>query len=54
MNFVDIFFPEAKLDREKGLCPAGQKKIGSFKDELSEKEFRISGMCQACQDEVFG
>lgn len=28
--------------------------IGHFKSELSVREFRISGMCQKCQDEVFG
>lgn len=25
-----------------------------FKDALSEKEFTISGICQICQDEIFG
>jgi hypothetical protein len=25
-----------------------------FKDALSLKEFRISGLCQKCQDEYFG
>ena len=25
-----------------------------FKDEISEKEYGISGMCQDCQDRVFG
>ena len=25
-----------------------------FRDGLSRKEFTISGMCQACQDDVFG
>lgn len=25
-----------------------------FRDELSAKEYYISGMCQACQDSVFG
>ena len=25
----------------------------SFKDELSKKEYTISGMCQKCQDKVF-
>lgn len=24
-----------------------------FRDELSAREYRISGMCQACQDDVF-
>ena len=26
---------------------------GSFRDALSEREFRISGLCQDCQDDVF-
>jgi hypothetical protein len=26
----------------------------SFRDPLSLKEFTISGMCQSCQDDVFG
>lgn len=25
-----------------------------FKDALSEREYTISGLCQSCQDEVFG
>lgn len=38
-----------------GKCPTCRKKILSteFKDELSVREFCISGMCQECQDEVF-
>jgi len=27
--------------------------IGDFKDFKSIKEYRISGMCQSCQDKVF-
>ncbi len=36
-------------------CPlCGEKiNINDFKDPLSIKEFKISGMCQKCQDEVF-
>ena len=26
----------------------------TFKDELSVREYRISGLCQDCQDSVFG
>jgi hypothetical protein len=25
-----------------------------FRDEVSEREYRISGLCQDCQDFVFG
>jgi len=36
-------------------CPICGDNIDTskFKDELSLKEFRISGMCQRCQDEFF-
>ena len=29
-------------------------KLNSFRDELSLREFHISGLCQTCQDGVFG
>jgi hypothetical protein len=38
----------------KGLCPTCGNKVGGFRDQLSEREYTISGMCQLCQDEVFG
>ena len=28
--------------------------LDSFKDELSLKEFHVSGLCQKCQDKAFG
>ena len=34
------------------LCHAGHP-VTNFRDELSVHEFRISGFCQACQDDVF-
>lgn len=40
---------------EKGNCTICRKEVtwDSFRDEISKKEFRISGMCQECQDKVF-
>ena len=40
---------------EMGLCPTCGKAVdtNSFLNELSIREFNISGMCQACQDSVF-
>ena len=34
-------------------CPFCKKYVGEFKDSLSEKEFKISGLCQECQDDFF-
>lgn len=28
--------------------------ITGFRDEQSEAEYRISGLCQRCQDKIFG
>lgn len=35
-------------------CPTCSQPYKGFKDKLSEKEYQISGMCQDCQDSVFG
>ena len=36
------------------LCMTCDGDAINFRDELSLKEYTISGMCQACQDKVFG
>lgn len=41
-------------DIDSGKCPMCHEYIGEFRDDLSRKEFGISGMCQNCQDSVFG
>jgi Zn-dependent M32 family carboxypeptidase len=41
---------------EKGQCPfCGSDKVNreDFRDEQSFREFQLSGLCQACQDEAF-
>ncbi len=48
---------------EKNLCPNCLNEIspilvtmplGDFRDELSIKKYKISGLCQKCQDKIFG
>lgn len=41
---------------DAGICPFCHVPIipNEFRDALSLKEFRISGLCQKCQDETFG
>ena len=51
-NIVKKLFPEALEKIENKICPTCNKKITGFKDRLSEKEYKISGMCQECQDGV--
>lgn len=42
-------------NRNKGLCPFCGKEVSEddFTDELSRKEYHISGLCQECQDGFF-
>ena len=35
------------------LCHTDGIEISSFTDDLSVKEYQISGMCQVCQDKVW-
>ena len=41
---------------EQGICAGCGSDVlnTSFRDPLSFKEFTISGLCQKCQDEIFG
>ena len=57
MNKVIIqkLFPDMLKLIEKNKCPICSDTIRAdeFTDTLSVKEFRISGMCQKCQDNIF-
>lgn len=48
-------FPMQSLRVMAGNCPFCNKPVNDadFTDELSRKEFGITGMCQACQDGFF-
>lgn len=51
---ADLIFPEKKALKDAGRCPTCMLTITDFRDELSVREYNISGMCQKCQDETFG
>jgi len=56
MRVVDLFetmFNRRKIAFENNTCVACDKPAHEFRDALSEKEWRISALCQICQDEVF-
>ncbi len=48
-------FPEAAERAREGRCTTCGRAIEdtAFRDALSAREFRISGMCQVCQDSVW-
>lgn len=39
---------------QEACCPLCHGPAVEFRDLLSETEFKISGLCQTCQDEIFG
>ena len=41
----------AILSRTCAMCEGD---CVEFRDDLSRREFEISGMCQKCQDRIFG
>ena len=49
-------FAEEKHMVEEDVCVFCKTHIkeDDFKDELSKREYSISGMCQTCQDRLFG
>lgn len=54
-EIMNIIFPKAMENVDDEKCPLCGEKINmdDFKDKLSKKEFKISGICQKCQDEMF-
>jgi len=56
---IDLFISQMTgKSREQqlaaGLCMTCSGEAKEFKDDLSRKEYTISGMCQTCQDGIFG
>ena len=63
-------FPEARELTQRRRCPCCKRIVNTsdafnasyapdrlsspFRDDLSRKEYSISGLCQDCQDKVFG
>ncbi len=53
-DIINNVFPEAMENIKDGKCAVCGGPVGKFRDGRSRMEYDISGMCQACQDEVFG
>lgn len=55
---LDFFMKGMGYDRQKAIrtltCVWCKKPARVFRDQLSLQEYRISGLCQTCQDETFG
>ena len=54
-NLLRMQIIEMQSRKARNECPrcCTTIKLDEFIDELSKKEFKISGTCQKCQDEIF-
>lgn len=57
-EFIDSFsrehFGRDGRDGRCVTCGSDKTKPGDFRDDESRQEWRISLMCQPCQDDIFG
>jgi uncharacterized CHY-type Zn-finger protein len=51
---INLFGRYRSLAKAGKSCVSCGKPATEFKDELSRKEYNISGLCQNCQNEIFG
>lgn len=49
-----IFNRSRKQSILQKICVKCGGSANKFKDTISQKEYRISGLCQTCQDLIFG
>ncbi len=53
-EFLEHLFPNPRIASiEADTCSECGEPAVEFTDELSRREFTISGMCQKCQDNFF-
>lgn len=51
---VDLIFGGRREAIHSQTCVSCKEPADHFKDNISIKEYSISGLCQKCQDSVFG
>lgn len=51
---ASMFGRDRKESMAGSICVSCGKSAAEFRDDLSRREYGISGLCQACQDSVFG
>ena len=55
MRPVDAIFPERRAALSKDRCVFDPRHEAiAFRDDLSRKDYTITGMCQDCQDDFYG
>ena len=50
---LSVFGRSVALAKAGNQCISCGKRADTFRDDISESEYQISCLCQACQDQVF-
>jgi len=51
----DLIFGRTRTESISGdVCVTFGGKADTFRNDISKKEYSIGGMCQSCQDSIFG
>jgi hypothetical protein len=53
-DLIEEGFPGTAQAIKDKKCPVCGLDITKFDDELSQREYEISGLCRECQDSIFG
>ena len=53
MIALDLYGRSARESIEMALCVKCGNDASTFIDDLSRKEYTLSGYCQVCQDQIF-
>lgn len=55
-QFIEKLFPGTTENIENKICPFCKEPVNEedFETETNKREFKISGLCQQCQNQVFG
>ena len=51
---TNVFGIDRKGSISNDTCVSCKEEAIGFTDDISQKEYTISGLCQTCQDKVFG
>lgn len=51
---VDLAFPDRIPKIKAHICAICEERVDGFRNELAQEEYLVSGMCQKCQDMMFG
>jgi len=50
----NLGFEEEVERKNHGFCAICGLAVSEFRNEISKREWEISGMCHKCQDSIFG